>query len=314
MSIAVIAFAAFLTVAAALGALILGVKDLLPASKASDPPRDGAAGVPLRLRRLSPRSAKTASAGLTGSFDRWFYQLVTETGLSMTPTAATLLLVLIGAFCGAALFVWNEEPTLAVAGMLIGIVAGLAFLMVKRSQRIKLLQDQLPVALDMLAHSVRAGQSLDQAVQFAGNHSPEPLAAEFSICAKQLKMGLSVAAVMRCLVDRVRLFDIRIFTTTLTVHRQTGGDVAKVLERLAAVIRSRLNYRRQLRAMTGAGRLSAMLMGVIGPFLFVYMFVFHPQYMETMMTSSLGQSLLIAAVVLELIGLAWMARLMKPQL
>ena len=117
---------------------------------------------------------------------------------------------------------------------------------------------------------------------------------------------------MRSLVQRVRLVDVRIFTTTLSVHRQTGGNVAQVLERLATVIRDRLNSRRQLKATTGTGRLSAMLIATIGPLLFVYLMIFHPEYSRVMLETTLGQTMLIAAAALELIGVLWTIRLLRP--
>jgi tight adherence protein B len=120
-----------------------------------------------------------------------------------------------------------------------------------------------------------------------------------------------MSAVMRALVHRLQLTDIRIFTTTLTVHRQTGGNLAWTLERLAGVIRERLAYRRQMRASTAAGRMSATLIAAIGPLLFVYLFFAEPQYVSGLTQSPLGQSLLAAAVFLEIAGLLWIARMLR---
>ncbi|KKK72593.1 hypothetical protein LCGC14_2902330, partial [marine sediment metagenome] len=250
--------------------------------------------------------------GPVEDFDRWFLNLIRETGLPITAAEAGLMLVFCGVVVGSAMFVWNEHPVTGMVGVMMGMAAALGYYMIRRTQYIRLLQDQLPTALDMLARGMLAGQSLDQAVELVGERSPNPLAGEFRFCAKQLAMGLSLTGVMRSLVDRVRLFDVRIFTATLSVHRQTGGNVAKVLERLACVIRDRLAYRRQLRAMTSAGRLSAMLIGAIGPLLFLYMFFFQPDYIRAMLQSSLGQSLLIVSIVLETVGLIWIVRLLKP--
>ena len=111
----------------------------------------------------------------------------------------------------------------AVLCFVIAMVIPLAFLIYRQKKHVRKLQDQLPGALEMLSRSVRAGKSLDQAIKLAGDQAPEPLAREFRWCALQLEMGLSMAAVMRLLVERVRLQDVRIFTTTLTVHRQAGG-------------------------------------------------------------------------------------------
>jgi tight adherence protein B len=192
------------------------------------------------------------------------------------------------------------------------VIIPLVVILYKRRKRTKQLQDQLPGALDMLARAVRAGESLDQALEVVGAHSPEPLAAEFRTCARQLGMGLSIPGVMRSLVDRVQLYDVRIFTTTLIVHRQTGGNVARMLERLAKVIRDRLSYRRQLKVSTGAGRASALLVGLMGPVVFLFFFFCRPEYLNAMLETTLGQSMLIIAATLEIIGLIWTVRLMKP--
>lgn len=312
MSISVVVFVVFVALASMFGVVVLAARDLLfsrgGAGTAESAPHAG----PTRLRRLPHPDAQTPPAHPLETFDRWFGRLVKDTGLPWTSTVGTLWLVFCGAIVGAALFVFNEQPLTAIVGVSLGMAAALAYLMVRRARHVRLLQDQLPTALDMLARSMRAGQSLDQAVELVGRQSPDPLAAEFRFCAKQLAMGLSMPAVMRSLVDRVRLFDVRIFTAALSVHRRTGGNIAKVLERLARVIRDRLNYRRQLRAVTGAGRLSAILIGMIGPLLFIYMSLFQPQYLQTMMESPLGQSLLISAVVLEVIGIVWTIRLLRP--
>ena len=194
----------------------------------------------------------------------------------------------------------------------VGMLAVLGGLALRRARRLRLLQDQLPGALDTLARSLRAGQSVDEAFAFAGSHLPEPLAGEFRFCAHQLTLGLGMPAVMRSLVERVQVNDMRIFTTTLAVHRETGGNLAKVLERLAAVVRERLNYRRQLKAVTGAGRLSAILIAGVGPLLFAYMVLCLPQYLKAMLESSVGQSIFVVAITMQVIGLIWIIRLLRP--
>ncbi|MEE8450938.1 MAG: type II secretion system F family protein [Thermoguttaceae bacterium] len=309
MNTSVIGLVVFFALASACGAVILAVRDICV--RLGRRKRDGAPA-PIRLRRLPRTASDDAARGPVEGFDRWFLLLIKEAGMAITATEAALLLVFCGVVVGSAMFVWNEHPVSALVGLLIGMTAALGYYMIRRTGRIRLLQDQLPTALDMLARGMQAGQSLDQAVELVGRRSPDPLAGEFRFCAKQLDMGLPLTVVMRSLVDRVRLFDVRIFTATLSVHRETGGNVAKVLERLAAVARDRLAYRRQLRAMTGAGRLSAMLIGAIGPLLFLYMFFFQPDYIRTMLESPLGQSLLIFSIVLETVGLIWTVRLLKP--
>lgn len=312
MSISLIAVVILLALACAAGAMALAVWDLLCRRREVRSQQTRPDRRPVRLRRLPKTSDAQTSQGPLGDFDRWFLRLIRETGLDLTGTSAVLLLTLCGLVVGGSMFVFNEQPLLAVIGLSLGMGIALIYLVIRRAKRIGQLQEQLSPALEMLARGMRSGQSLDQAIELVGRRSPEPLAAEFRFCARQLAMGLSLSAVMRSLVDRVRLFDVRIFTTTLCVHRHTGGNLARVLERLASVVRQRLSFRRQVRAATGAGRLSAILVGTIGPILFAYLFFYHPEYMQSMLASPLGQAMLAAAALLELAGLIWTVRLLKP--
>lgn len=313
MSVTFAVFMVFLAISAGCGALVLAVGDLLGRRKARKDRQKAAQGGLAQLSRLPRAGHEPAPRGMRRKFDRWFLRLVRDAGWTSNPAVATFLLLLVGTLAGSAALVLTDEPAAALAGVSLGMAVVLACLMIQRARRISTLQDQLPSALDMLARSMCAGQSLDQAVEFVGQRSPEPLAAEFRLCGRQLAMGLSLPAVMRSLVDRVHLIDVRILTTALTVHRQAGGNVAKVIERLASVIRDRLSYRRQLRAVTGAGRMSAAVIGFIAPLLFAYLFIFHTHYVQRMLESSLGRSVLLVGIVLEVIGLIWTARLLRPR-
>ena len=303
MSASLVALCLFLAVACAVGFIVVVLHQWAASRAAAAPAQQ------LRLRRVvRPREA----TGPVSRFDGWFQRMVRDTGLGWDPTTAALLLVLCGCIAAGTLFLWHEEPVPAVLGLVAGMAVPLAYLLHQRRKRVRQLQEQLPDALGMLARSVRAGQSLDQALHLVGTQSPQPLAADFNVCAKQLEMGMSMPAVMRLLVERVNLHDMRIFTTTLAVHRQTGGNIARVLERLAAVVRDRLSYRRQLRVATGAGKASAIMVAVIGPLIFLFFFFFRPDYINAMIETELGQTLLILAAFLEVVGLVWVARLLKP--
>ncbi len=309
MSPPVIALLLFAAAAFLLGAVIFAVNDALRARRARA--AAGRSGQP-RLRRIRPAKTAWSIGGPVAVFDRWFSRFVQETGLGWDPGAAALLMVLCGLVTGAALFLWNEELLPAAIGILLGVPLPAAYLVVRRWRRVRLLQDQLAPALEILARSVRAGQTLDQAIGHLGRHSPEPLATEFRSCARQLDMGLGMPAVMRGLVGRLRMYDVRIFATTLIVHRQAGGNIAAVLDRLARVIRDRLSYQRQLRAVTAGGRISAGLVSLITPALFLFFILVRPDYIASMLHSPLGQSLLVLTAFLEVVGLIWTARLLRP--
>ncbi len=305
LTVAVLVFLGIVSIVAAIG---LAVRDAQAAHRRAE--RDAAARP--RLQRIPQPQAVAAGEGFLAAFDQWFVQLLRDAGLDWSPIAAALLVVLWGTLCGVALFVWDERLAPAFLAGLLATPLPFVYWIFLRERRLTKLQDQLPSALETMARSMRAGRTLDEAIGLLGDHSPEPLAKEFRWCAQQMGMGLALPAVMRSLMQRVRLYDLRIVANTLTVHRQTGGNVVLVLERLAQVIHDRLNYRRQLRATTAAGRMSAGLFGVLAPGVFLYLFFFRPDYVGTMLQSPLGQMLLLLAVVLEIVGLVWVYLLLRP--
>ena len=104
---------------------------------------------------------------------------------------------------------------------------------------------------------------------------------------------------------------VRIFSSAISVHRDAGGNIAETLERLARVIRDRRNYHRQMRAVTGAGRISVLVIAALGPLLFAYLFLFQPEYGQGLWEDSVGRGMLMLAVVLQVVGLFWVSRLLK---
>ena len=306
-----ICFAALTSIVTAIGMLL---RDLVFASPASASPLAARTSTPLALRRLTLARNEVAPQGLTDSIDHHFGRVVIESGWECTPIAASLLLAFCGLIAGGILFLATDNLLIAAIGMLFGSISTLAAIIVYRARRMKAIGEQLPEVVDLLARAVRAGESLDQAIKLVGEKAGRPLALEFRRCAGQLEMGLSVSVAMRALAHRVQTLDMKILTNTLSVHQQTGGELVMTLDRLAVVLRDRMAYRRQLRATTAAGRFSALLVASVGPLLFGYMFLFQPQYASKLISLPLGQVLLGVAVALEVIGLAWIARLLRPEI
>jgi tight adherence protein B len=165
--------------------------------------------------------------------------------------------------------------------------------------------------MELLARAVRAGESLDQAIQLVGSTVKKPLGPEFKRLAHQLEMGLSIDTAMRAISRRAPVAEIRILASALMVQRQTGGSLPITLERLSAVIRDRLSYHRQFKAATGAGRISTILIGVAGPLIALYLLIFQRDYFNKFFESFPGQMMLTTAICLQIIGFFWIYRLLK---
>ncbi len=263
------------------------------------------------LRRPFNVTDEMPSSSVTGRLDQGFERLVLESGVETSPLGAFAWLVFLGLAVGGALFLWRDQPLAAIAGMLLGMSGGLVWLMRKRAVRYRQMREVLPDVLDLMSRAVRAGESLDQSIRLIGDEVGGPLGHEFRLCAGQLDLGLSLPATMKSLMRRVRLPEVRVLATTLMVHRQTGGNLATTLERMSGVIRDRLNYIRQMKASTGAGRMSAMLIAIAGPLMFLLMFTLQYDHLKIMFENTLGNSLLLLAVVLEIVGVIWVLNLLK---
>ena len=259
----------------------------------------------------SPAQKEIPATSLVGRLDQALASLIDQSGLSWGIWNVLLLMVASGGVAAAVALLWTDNLMITCLAMAAGMIALVPVFIVRRTKRLAMFHQQFPDVLDLLARAVRAGESLEQAVALVGEKTAQPMAGEFRRCSRQLDMGLSIPAVARSLAARVPLVEIKIFGATLSVHRQTGGNLAATLEQLAIVVRDRSNYRRQLRATTAAGRTSVTMVASAGPLLCFYLMVFEPEYFGRLTASSLGQMLLAAAVVLETVGLVWIWRMLS---
>lgn len=263
------------------------------------------------LQTLPPTADAWIAKGLTGRIDRWFVNLVTNTGLGLTPLAGMLLAIFWGVLIGGAVWVWRNNFIPGAVGMMLGMIATLFYFAYVRARRMAALREQLPDVMELLARAVRAGESLDQALTLAGETIAEPLGTEFRRCSRQLEMGLSMSATMRALARRVPIGEVRILAATFMVQRQTGGNLPITLERLAAVIRDRISYHRQFRASTASGRISTIMIAMAGPLVACYFIFFQTDYIRRFIELPVGLPLLGAAIILQIIGLTWIYSLLR---
>ena len=264
-----------------------------------------------RLRRVPNVFDEAPAAGVSQKIDQGFNRLVLESGTQIVPMTAFLMTLAGGLTGGGIVWLYTNEPVIGLGGALLGMLIPLAGLSFRRSRRIHLIREELPHLLDMMARATRAGQSVEQAIEMVAAESNGVLKVEFENCHQQLQMGRSFERVMKSLAQRVRLVEFRILTTTLIVQKETGGRLSETLERMASVVRDRLNSQRQMRAATGAGRMSTFVIAIVAPVAYAFVFLFHREHLQVMFDDPLGQVLLMTALVLEIAGLIWVALLFK---
>jgi tight adherence protein B len=189
---------------------------------------------------------------------------------------------------------------------LLGAAIGLAipFIIISQLRRSRFFKfsQTFPDAIDLLVRAVRAGNSLASAIQMIALELPEPLSGEFRKVFEEQKFGMPVRDALLNLAERVPLLDVKFFVTALLLQRETGGNLAEILDKLSYLIRERFKLLRQLRVHTAAARLTmAILMGLPVGWV-ALMLVVSPGYLRPLYTDSLGHTLIGTAIGLQFIG------------
>lgn len=233
-----------------------------------------------------------------GNVDLLFEQA--DTQLTFTRLVAISgILALAGAGLSAAL----RFPLVLVA-LTAPIMAGVPFLwlLLRRRRRMKQFTVQLPDALDMLARALRAGQSLGAGFSMVSSEMAPPLGKEFGRVFEEQNLGIPMEEALDSMTERVPNMDLRFFATALILQRQTGGDLAEILDKIGHLIRERFQIWGQVQALTGEGRLSGAVLLGLPVVLFVVLYRMNPTYVMVLFNDSLGQKMLAVAVVLMMFG------------
>ena len=233
-----------------------------------------------------------------GNIDLLFEQA--DTNLTIAKLLAiSVAMAAVGVVMGAAVRV---HPALLP---LIGIVLGalpLMWLLFRRKRRLKAFAAQLPDALEMLARSLRSGQSLGFGFNMVASEMPPPIAKEFGRIFEEQNLGIPLDDSLRGITDRIPNLDLKFFVTAVILQRQTGGDLAEILDKIGDLIRDRFRIWGQVQALTGEGRLSGVVLLALPFVLFVAVYQMNPDYVKVLFTDPMGTKMLAVAVVMQIIG------------
>jgi len=248
-----------------------------------------------------------------GRIDNAFERMMFRTGLDMTPPQALALMALLGVALGGVLYLWRFQIGLSVLGLALGIGIPLMIFWYMQSRYQYRLQEQLPDAFYLLARSLRAGMSLEQAIQAVGEQGVPPLAEEFKRCTGQLRLGLTMHAALLSMARRVQLTDFNSFVSAVGYFQQTGGNLALVLDRLAASTRDRNQFRGHFMAVTAQARISAAFLGLVPFMLLLGYTLFDPDHVQLFFASTRGWAMLGVALVLDIVGVIWLYMLLRVE-
>jgi tight adherence protein B len=233
------------------------------------------------LEKLGPDAALAKE--FRWSLSKHFRGMVEQSGLNLTVgrllsvcAGTGLALGALGGFFGRS---W-------VIGAGVGVVAtGIPVLYVnfKRKRRLEKLLSQLPDAFDLIARLVRTGQTTSQAFQGVADEFEAPISAEFAYCYEQQNLGLPPEVALRDMARRIDLVEIKIFVLAVLVQRQTGGNLAELIDNLSAIVRERFRIRGKIKVMTAEGRMEAAVLLALPPVVFLLILFVNRNYAQILL-------------------------------
>ena len=219
-------------------------------------------------------------------------------------TAGSLLMMSAACFVVPAYAVYLRTATFGPA-FLVGAACAFGpylYVRFKRAQRFGKFEQELPQSLDLMVSALRAGHSLVSALEIAAKESPDPVGYEFRICFEEQNYGLELKTAMNNLAARMPIHDLRVVITAILIQRETGGNLAEVLDKAAHLIRERFRLRRQVKVHTAQGRLTGWILSLLPPVLGFALYMVNPDTMRLLWTRPLGVKLLYASVVMTIAG------------
>lgn len=260
------------------------------------------------LRQLSPT-------------ERWLESLPGMTALNRvveqagrTHPAYRLVLSSMGAGALGALGAWIFTQQVIVVPVAGAVVAMVPFMKIAfdRGKRLAKFEEQLPAALDTMARALKAGHPFSESLHLVAEEFSDPVAKEFEITFADMNYGDTKTALLN-LLERVPSVNVMAMVMSVLIQRETGGNLAEILNNISAVVRSRFRFQRKVRTLSAEGRLSAWILALIPFVLFAMLYFTQPGYLTMLTDDPLGQKLIMVGFVMLVIGLFWVRRIIRIQ-
>lgn len=259
------------------------------------------------LKRLSPLEASLEQLPLFEGLAQMIEQAGHEYRAYRVALLAVLLAVLVG------LGVWIAT-NLWWAGLILGLIVGcIPFMKIAsdRSKRFAAFEEGLPDALDAMCRALRAGHPFGETLHLIAEEHKGPVAHEFGLTFADINYGNDVRRAMLGLLERMPSMTVMMLVTTILIHRETGGNLTEVLERISGLIRARFRFQRKVKTLSAEGRMSAWVLVAI-PFVLAGAIVLtSPKYLPLLINDPFGQRLVVAAFIAMLLGIFWIRKIIR---
>jgi len=241
----------------------------------------------------------------------WLTNLIEQSGVAITPATVITMSLGVGAGVGLLTLLFSHMLLAALGAALLGLTLPVIWLKIKRRRRLRRFEEQFPEALDLLSRAIRAGHAFQTAMGMVADELPQPVGLEFKKSFEQQNFGLPLKEALNNLTERVPIMDVKFFVTAVQIQRETGGNLAEILDNLAHVVRERFKILRQVRVHTAHGRFTGYVLLGLPAFLAVALMFIAPEHMKTLFTVKMGQMMVIGAIIMQTIGFIWIRQVIK---
>jgi tight adherence protein B len=236
-----------------------------------------------------------------------------QAGMKFRAGNFLLLCILCGAAAGLVAVLWTKNPAIAWAALVIAAFLPYSVVSYRRQKRFEKFEELFPEAIDTLARAVRAGHAFTTAIEMISNEIAEPLVSEFRKLFEEQKFGMPVRDALMNLTERMPLVDVKFFVTAVMLQRETGGNLAEILDNLSYVIRERFKIQRQVKVHTAQGRMTMALLMAMPPAVVTILLFFSPDFVKPLFNDPIGHTLLVASIALQTVGYFVIRKIIKIQ-
>jgi len=240
-------------------------------------------------------------------------KMLAQAGMTMRAGNFLAISAVAGVVGAIVLYTLSKRVEIAWVALLVGFLAPYSYASIRRNKRFEKFEELFPEAIDTLARAVRAGHAFTTALEMITDEVAEPVSGEFRQLYEEQKFGMPVRDALINLTDRMPLVDVKFFVTAVMLQRETGGNLAEILDNLSYVIRERFKIQRQVRVYTAQGRLTMALLMGMPPIIVTVMLVISPAFIRPLFSDPIGHTLLVAGITLQTVGYFVIRKIIRIQ-
>ena len=259
------------------------------------------------LRRLSPFERRLESLPAMETVAK----RIEESGHKILAYRLVLIALVMGVAGLVLSWFYYRSPMVTVTIALLATYAPFMKIKMDRIKRIQKFEEQLPDAIDTIKRALKAGHPLGASIKFVADESPNPVAEEFELVFGDINYGNDVRRAMLGLLSRVPSVTVMALVTAILVQKETGGNLAEILEKISTVIRGRFKLQRKVQSYTAEGRMSAWVLAIVPLVLFVALYITTPDYLPVLLEDERGHNMIVYGCVSTVVGVFWIRKILR---